>query len=795
MISGIKRKTTAIESAKRYFKTANAIISHLKREKDRQKIFELVNNITTLEKLLIATAAIHLYHFKGIKVADHLETNKLSVDATKDLEIKEKTILMQEIEKLSKNSFSQEIDLLNQLINLENLFISFLIENRVSRLQKDEELKKINEIQNTLENKIIHIISNNPSFYFYDFIGDLMGYNYQIKEEILEECSAFKAISVGLEKKLEMEEKEDLFLEVSTLNRLIYKVQNEFEFGSYKELQMEAMPVRMIKKRIIEHELDKYPISIEGLIVFQEANNLKNKINDYIKKALSNEIKYDLFEQDLMKIIKNELIKQLKTHPNDFLYYVECLSESTFDEVIFNMNRRGIHDILQTVHIDEMLVEEVKKNMIRYNIKKKDLQYLTDKKKDLLYSAKQALSSLKLPELKDLVNNHDNYLNYGLNKLIYREEPEFEKLWTLLEEKVGYSINDLRQFTRKKQIIDKIFFQDLNLINYSQILYLLNFHEIIDNIVKDIYFYNLSKTIRHLCRIIEIYDKISNDKSLINEALKKMEGTLEDEDWVDIKLEEIMIKRVMKRQKELVTIFNANNQVFIVNGFILSRFISASLNDGINQLRSQPSKIYEGIKPLTLKADLISPISYCIAFDIIKRLEKLEILRKISMQKKSTEQQKIKEIKRNAIIENQQENTLNWIERRVTSALMGITRKGINPNQFYWKEKDTKACTENIILHSKKNYNSFEGFQDFFHFTINKLKELVPDRVKFNDSEIKAEILSLIKNTLNKRMGNIPKLDANVKILDGERHLISEELAKKIGNLLNDVLYYKFRNK
>jgi hypothetical protein len=58
MISGIKRKATAIESTKRYFKTVNALITHLKREKDRQKIFELINNTTTLEKLFIATKAV-----------------------------------------------------------------------------------------------------------------------------------------------------------------------------------------------------------------------------------------------------------------------------------------------------------------------------------------------------------------------------------------------------------------------------------------------------------------------------------------------------------------------------------------------------------------------------------------------------------------------------------------------------------------------------------------------------------------------------------------------------------------
>ena len=158
MISGVKRKKTAIESAKRYFKTTNALISHLKREKDRQKIFELFNNPTTLDKLFFATAAVHLYHNMGIKVSDVLETDKLSYEATRDLELKEKRILMEELEMLLKDSFSQEIDMLSQLISIENLFISLLIERRIAKLQDDEYLKKTSEIENKIENRIIQII-------------------------------------------------------------------------------------------------------------------------------------------------------------------------------------------------------------------------------------------------------------------------------------------------------------------------------------------------------------------------------------------------------------------------------------------------------------------------------------------------------------------------------------------------------------------------------------------------------------------------------------------------------------
>ena len=90
MISGVKRKTTAIESTYRFFQTVDLIINHFKREADREKIFELVSREITLKDLLIATSAIHLYHNSGIRVKDSMEAGYISTDSTKNLELSEK---------------------------------------------------------------------------------------------------------------------------------------------------------------------------------------------------------------------------------------------------------------------------------------------------------------------------------------------------------------------------------------------------------------------------------------------------------------------------------------------------------------------------------------------------------------------------------------------------------------------------------------------------------------------------------------------------------------------------------
>jgi len=734
MISGVKRKTTAVESTFRFFQTVDLIISHFKREADKIKIFELTNQDINFKDLLIATATIHIYHNLGLKVQNTIDSNQFTFDSTRKLELSEKGILIEEVGTLLKNSFSLEINLLNKIIDLENGFLSFLIEVRKSDLQELQKEKMIKEIESQIEQELQEIILSYPPFYFYDLIGDLIGLTNEIKKEILEESSAFKEISVDIEKKLEIEEKEDKFIELATLDRMINKIRMDFEFKSYKELQIEAMPVRMIKRKVADFNFECFPVSIPGLKAFKEANNLKKDLIKRIEEALNEKINYDQFEKKLLLFLKSELIVKLKENPNDFIYYLQCLNECSFDETIYMLNKYGVFNILYLSNLDNELSEEVKRNLIRYNINKLDIVAINDQK-----------------------NNP------------------------------GY--------TKKKQVIDKVFLSELKLKNYSQILFILDFEDIINEIVKDIFFYILSKILRQLSRIIELYSKVSNDRSLYLLAMKKIVGTTDSEEWVRIKLEELIIERIKRRQEELVVVLNASNQPFLVNGFILARLIEISLKEGISQLKNNDSEIYEDITSLKLKPDLISPISYCIGFDIIKRLEKFEQARKAEVEQKIEAKEKEKEVEAKIIRERQELNTLNWIERRITSSLMRINSPGINPNQLYWQAKDSKTATENIKLHSELRGDPIDLISQFFDFAVEKIKTFDP-KINLPDFEkIKKIVSNISTDILNKRVNEPKTLKDKPDLLDGERYEIATQIAKRIGKLLDKALYSKFKMK
>ncbi|MFX0035072.1 MAG: hypothetical protein ACFE9I_05465 [Candidatus Hermodarchaeota archaeon] len=795
MISGVKRKTTAVESTFRFFQTVDLIISHFKREADKKKIFELINQKTSFHNLLIATATIHIYHNLGIRVQKLAEMDKFTFDSTKNLEIAEKRIIIKEVESLLDGSLSLEVKLLNKIIDLENMFISFLIEERKEELQEIQKEKMVKDMEVQIEKELQEIIMNYPSFYFYDFIGDLIGLSNELKKEILEETAAFKDISVELEKKLDSEEKEDKFIELATLNRLINKTQTDFEFKSYKELQIEAMPVRMIKRRILDFNLDQFPISIPGLKVFMEANNLKKQLLKKIDNALQEEIEYDEFEKKILNYLKEELIEKLKKNPNDFIYFLQCINESDFEDIIYILQKYGVYNILHFLNMDEDLVEKVKKNMIRYNIKKLDLVSLNDYKQNLIYSAKKAVSQLNFQIIQENIDTSTMNLEYGIINLINQDAKISPAILRIIEEKTGKNIDYLKEYIRKKQAIDNIFLKELKLENYSHLLFILEFDDILNDLVKDIFFYTLSKILRQLSRIIELYLKVSNDRSLFLLALKKMGGTTESEEWIKIKLEELMIKRLNQRQEELVIVFNAYNQPFLVNGFILARLMEISLNEANFELKNNVSPIYDDIAEIRLKSDLISPISYCIGYDIIKRFEKFEEKHKLEVESIIESKEKEKEEKAKRIREEQELSTLNWIERRITSSMMRINSPGINPNQLYWQEKDTKIATDNIKLHSELRGEPIDLISQFFNFAVEKIGNFNLD-VKLPDSEsIKKMVNDITENTLMKRFKVKPTDDQKRNLLDGERYEIGNQIAVKIGRLLDKALYAKFKSK
>ena len=209
---------------------------------------------------------------------------------------------------------------------------------------------------------------------------------------------------------------------------------------------------------------------------------------------------------------------------------------------------------------------------------------------------------------------------------------------------------------------------------------------------------------------------------------------------------------------------------------------------------NDPSPFYENVLSLSLDPELISPISYCVAYDLIKRFEKFEFSRKQEIQEsiKSKEEQKEKKVR--DLRERQKDSTLNWIERRITSTFININKPNFNPTDLYWQDKDLKSATDSIKLHSELEGNIVERFNEFFQFTVEKIKSFTPEMPFPDERTMKDIINTFINKLLRSRLKRNPNSEEIKNMFEGERYKISEEISKEIGKIFDKILYMKFKS-
>ncbi|MEJ2278001.1 MAG: hypothetical protein P8Y70_09685 [Candidatus Lokiarchaeota archaeon] len=126
---------------------------------------------------------------------------------------------------------------------------------------------------------------------------------------------------------------------------------------------------------------------------------------------------------------------------------------------------------------------------------------------------------------------------------------------------------------------------------------------------------------------------------------------------------------------------------------------------------------------------------------------------------------------------------------------MRVGSPGINPNQLYWQEKDTKTAIETIKIHGDLSGEYVELLTEYFIFA----KEKIEQHYKIIKLPGKEKIVFFIENIVNqvleKRLGRKPNKEEIKSLLDGEKFEISSQIAKKIGQMLNKALYKKFKDK
>ncbi len=803
-IVAIRRRKTAEEGIQRFFQSIYQILSHFKRKSEREFLYKITTEENTLTNLIVASTTIHIYHFLGIRTkSDEEMVSRVSnIKAFQNAEKKE--------------IFSELIDLVGDSINFELEFFKISIDYEEQILKSMISGEDLNErfllkLREQIEKHIIESLNKYPISYWIDHIGELTGYSNIVKNEILTETAGLKIIGVDLEKNLAEEGHKDQYLELSTFSQLIKKLKKDFEFTSIRDLKIETFPIKLMINRIIKYVLNIYPISSRGMKQYLKATDLKKKIYNEMLAANNKSINYVKMEERILNDITNELKKQATSDPNDFVYFIQNLLELNFEETFAILSRLGISNVPLFCHVQkydlEAFFEDIKLNQLS-----KMAFMMVGKKENELQKVENKLNDLK--------NRGRFKSKLSGQELVLNPTPEGEKYIELACQMADVDFEYYKQLSKKKQIITDIIQKKYPLKGpYSCYSMVYELPEIYQNLSSHIYYKYIEKVCRHIARVLETYIKTKEDKGLYLLGLRRIFNSTEEEEWVVVNIEELIIQRLMDRQHELSIIFNAETDAYLVNSFILSRLLDCNLQTAMYMLKNEPSLIYRNVVELTLPKEMISPQSYIIAYDILTRFkdhQELLLIKKeqILETKKEKQIQYEKEVQKARTL-----TTLNWIDKKVTSSLISISAITTNPTKLYWSEKDQRITSENLKLHSElknikicsvcgidltnspclehpgneKEADLVDLFASFYAFALRRIK-IHWSKIKIPTYEmISNEVLNWVVEISDKRLGKKILPNESINLLEGERLEISNKIASSIGNYLDKALYKKFK--
>ncbi|MHA1745788.1 MAG: hypothetical protein ACTSWW_07300 [Promethearchaeota archaeon] len=803
-ISAIQPTSTIVESKKRFFQTTNLIITHLKRKGDRKRIFDLIGENTTLLNLLVASTAIHCYHDLGIRTKSD-EQNISQVNLIAGFEAVQKKQIYAEIHKLVGEAVIHELDLSKNILGFEEQILTLMVAKTDTQTPRFQE-----QMKDQVEENLVSSLNQYPPVFWLDYVGDLTGYTTTVKNEIFSKFSSLRATASDLETDLLSDTIQNQLIELPTLKSLFKKMKHDFEFSSMRDLKIENFPIRRITNQILKHHLNYYPISQDGLRAFLAGNALKNRIHQKLGDAYNTSINYPKLEQDIIALISKETQKQALKGSQNLVYFLQNVLELTFEDTYLMLSRYGVANVPLFCHILGFDHQKFMKDADLNQLTKMNFLQMESQDHEL-FKAEKALNILKTQKMVTITRS--------VKEILQNRIPEEIQILKSVCQKNNIDYPRLVTTFQKKQLVRLIIHKKYPLKGpascYSMVF---DLPEILENLSRNIYFMFFQKICRQIARILETYVELSNDKRLFLPGIKITSDPLQEE-WVSVKIEELIIQRLMHRQKELAMVFNAENDAYLVNSFILARLMEIDMQSALEIFQNEPSPVYEKYAELVLPPDLISPVSYVISYDLLIRLKSYLEYAKVKHEQvlvgiSDEDKERKKKLK-----VKQQLSTLNSIEKKIASTLISLSAISVNPTRYYWNETDSKNTINNLINHSSlvgkkvcpecgslvkeetcsecgatpRDANPVDLFAQFHYFALKRMK-FYWEKLKLPEfSAIYDQVLSWVKEEMAHRLRRDIVLNDSFQMIEGERREVAKKIAISIGKRLDKIIYKKFK--
>ena len=801
-------KTRQMSEAGKEILLREALVNHMRSNRDRQLLTEIAEGPRPMEDILSFFASFWLYHYQGVKLLGFDEAQDLTIELKDEATREERRQLELEIRLLLGVKFQEEID-------VSRLVSEFFIDAADKIGGKSTTDQNTKDMALSLVKEYLGKIPTNYSpNHDIDFINEVTGWGADWRQELYAKASGLKETALSLRDEL-LKPRDEETAEITVLTRGLSQV-----FGTVK--YAEGRPMQSISdstwNTITDAVLKRFGQSPMELQAIRAAHEFRLGLIEAIEIDLETPTSLEEYEAKMGQVVANHLSEMISSEPESAYNMLSQLLQISSSDIQAALRVKGIKDVLQLADGLMSVAEPAAAEAEGPSVNKEDLEVMErslrrlEKLETTLQKQVKGMLRAKGWRASELDKISLDLLTKDRSSLM---GIEIQVLETLESKMRVPSPEDLKLLIKQREQVQDGALSSLGMTSVSDISQQLRHEEAARAVKLDLVWHFTIGLLTNLTRIVETYMRSKQDMLRVKALLKSIYEDTEIE--LQFMREEILIDLTVIRIYELKCV-HPELKASTISAWMHARLASKALDAASSNLESTPSPVFEGVVESPLILDGLTFDNYAIAYDVMHRFLKQERSEKAAKEELVIEakrrQQKRAERKKTSL------DALSFVYTKAHTVFRAIARVGTagldwtvnddtklaNLLAFYVRTSRGRSVCTNCGIMPKEGACSEHGSDHmikckdldslavFVMRSISDIKRglIGPKAEAMTWDEAKVIVQREIGNL--KRSGKLTSKTNLNAMLPGEiNYIVGPALAKVIGQYFNNSLQYAAR--
>ncbi|MHA1587638.1 MAG: hypothetical protein ACTSV9_02560, partial [Candidatus Thorarchaeota archaeon] len=330
-------KTRQMSEAGKEILLREALVNHMRSNRDRQLLTEIAEGLRPMEDILSFFASFWLYHYQGVKLLGFDEAQDLTIELKDEATREERRQLELEIRLLLGVKFQEEID-------VSRLVSEFFIDAADKIGGKSTTDQSTKDMALSLVKEYLGKIPTNYSpNHDIDFINEVTGWGADWRQELYTKASGLKETALSLRDEL-LKPRDEETAEITVLTRGLSQV-----FGTVK--YAEGRPMQSISdstwNTIADAVLKRFDQSPMELQAIRAAHEFSLGLIEAIEIDLETPTSLEEYEAKMGQVVANHLSEMIRTEPESAYNMLSQLLQINSSDIQAALRVKGIKDVLQ----------------------------------------------------------------------------------------------------------------------------------------------------------------------------------------------------------------------------------------------------------------------------------------------------------------------------------------------------------------------------------------------------------------------------------------------------------------